>query len=147
MRCVQKTRSGAVCKNARCSETKYCNLHIPDCPICMNKLSPSGGEGDPIKTVCGHTFHAKCLDTWLGGDCHNQCPMCRAVLKKPTLKVSVCPTIIDRVTVAILRPILNDFFERGLLRSNYLEISLDTVSGDINATDQQSGEFIGTIPV
>lgn len=36
-----------------------------DCPICLSSMSEESGE--TTETPCKHTFHAKCLDTWLEG--------------------------------------------------------------------------------
>ena len=149
VRCVQTIVGGKkLCKNAACCGTKYCNIHIPDCPICMNKLSPSGGEGEITETKCGHHFHSGCLDTWLMDGRNTQCPLCRETLIKPILTVSMFPpSLIDQLPPAILRPILKDFYDRGLLRSNYVEIAMDETDGSIIAIDLSTGVFIGTIRV
>jgi len=149
VRCVQNIAGGKkLCKNAACCGTKYCNIHIPDCPICMNKLSPSGGEGESTVTKCGHHFHASCLNKWIEDGRNTQCPLCRERLIKPTLFVSMSPPeLVNKITPTILRPILKDFYDRGMLPSNYIEISLDETNGSIIAIDLSTGTFIGTIQV
>ena len=47
-----------------------------DCAICMTPVQ-SGA-----RTLCGHTYHNRCLQRWLGstlmrGDAHGSCPVCR----------------------------------------------------------------------
>jgi len=44
-----------------------------DCAVCMDQFV----EGDVIRVLpmCGHTFHAECIDEWLA--LHPSCPICR----------------------------------------------------------------------
>ena len=50
-----------------------------DCAVCMTPVQ-SG-----TKTPCGHLYHNRCLQRWLGstlmrGDAHGSCPMCRHLI-------------------------------------------------------------------
>lgn len=47
-----------------------------DCAICMSPVETG------TKTPCGHHYHNRCLQRWLGstlmrGDAHGSCPVCR----------------------------------------------------------------------
>ncbi len=44
-----------------------------ECPICS---APFRAGDSACKTVCGHTFHRKCVDDWMSRS--DKCPMCRA---------------------------------------------------------------------
>ncbi len=44
-----------------------------ECPICS---APFQVGDSACKTVCGHTFHRKCVDDWMSRS--DKCPMCRA---------------------------------------------------------------------
>jgi hypothetical protein len=47
-----------------------------ECSICLESLN--GDESSIITTPCDHTFHADCLNEWVG---HKpSCPICRSVL-------------------------------------------------------------------
>ncbi|GKV21874.1 hypothetical protein SLEP1_g31811 [Rubroshorea leprosula] len=47
-----------------------------ECAICLGEFV----EGVEIKVLphCGHGFHVRCIDTWLGS--HSSCPSCRQIL-------------------------------------------------------------------
>ncbi|KAK9074824.1 hypothetical protein SSX86_003143 [Deinandra increscens subsp. villosa] len=47
-----------------------------DCAICLAEYV----DGDEIRVLpqCGHGFHVRCIDKWLGS--HASCPSCRQVL-------------------------------------------------------------------
>ncbi|KAG9136993.1 hypothetical protein Leryth_013838 [Lithospermum erythrorhizon] len=47
-----------------------------DCVICLTEYV----DGDEIRVLpqCGHRFHVRCIDTWLGS--HSSCPSCRQIL-------------------------------------------------------------------
>ena len=53
-------------------------LTVPamDCPICLGEFS----EGDKVRILpkCSHSFHVKCIDTWLIS--RSSCPTCRRPL-------------------------------------------------------------------
>ena len=52
------------------------NKELEDlCPICLCELS---GSDDFGTTLCGHSFHANCLSTWMIQDRRHTCPECRA---------------------------------------------------------------------
>lgn len=42
-----------------------------ECAICMDAMQRC------VQLVCGHQFHAACVNRWLHGDGHGRCPMCR----------------------------------------------------------------------
>lgn len=42
-----------------------------NCPVCFDDIDNDNG----VDTLCGHTFHRKCIRVWL--DTHTTCPMCR----------------------------------------------------------------------
>ena len=42
-----------------------------ECAICMDAMQKC------VQLVCGHSFHAACVNRWLYGDGHGRCPMCR----------------------------------------------------------------------
>ena len=49
-----------------------------ECVICLNEL---GGVDDPGSTLlCGHRFHAQCVDEWLAKD--GRCPVCRQRMRE-----------------------------------------------------------------
>jgi hypothetical protein len=43
-----------------------------ECSVCLSSMT------SPVRTACGHVYHAECLAQWLNE--HNNCPMCRAEL-------------------------------------------------------------------
>ncbi|KAJ4905340.1 RING/U-box superfamily protein [Raphanus sativus] len=45
------------------------------CVVCLQEAE----EGDKMRrlTICGHCFHADCIDPWLG-EISSTCPLCRA---------------------------------------------------------------------
>lgn len=49
---------------------------LADCAICLADFAP----GDELRVLpqCGHGFHVRCIDTWLGS--HSSCPSCRQLL-------------------------------------------------------------------
>lgn len=50
-----------------------------DCAVCLCEFDQ--GETVKVLTICGHLFHADCVDTWLLS--HTSCPLCRATLVPP----------------------------------------------------------------
>ncbi|XP_059626378.1 RING-H2 finger protein ATL74-like [Cornus florida] len=52
------------------------NIAATDCPICLGEF----GEGEKVRVLpkCNHSFHVKCIDTWLVS--HSSCPTCRQLL-------------------------------------------------------------------
>jgi hypothetical protein len=51
------------------------------CPVCLEGVH--GGEMVRQLPACKHIFHVECVDMWLQS--HRTCPMCRAVIKPPTM--------------------------------------------------------------
>lgn len=94
-RCPETTPNGQ-CKCAKYKQYPMCWRHskragllppppeVPtDCSICYVSLS----EGQKVKTVCGHYFHATCFDLWKTSRQTNfqvvTCPMCRHTNPNP----------------------------------------------------------------
>ena len=50
------------------------------CSVCLGEYE----AGELLRKLppCGHEFHLKCIDAWLGQ--HSTCPICRAPLTPPT---------------------------------------------------------------
>lgn len=63
-----------------------------ECAVCLGEFE----HGDKIRLLhkCEHSFHARCIDTWLAS--HPSCPICRCNLLKYAL-----PAAPDHVVVAI----------------------------------------------
>jgi hypothetical protein len=146
MKCKQLTARGTKCKLPVCCGSTFCNIHIPDCSICMNKLSTSGGEGGLIKTKCGHLFHKTCLNRWLGDEI--SCPLCRNELKLPKLSVTICPSLDDNVTLTmvIIIDFLKRFYGYGLIKTR--NVSIVRYMYDKNviiAVNDDDGSFIGVL--
>jgi hypothetical protein len=51
------------------------------CSVCLEDVH--GGEMVRQLPACKHIFHVECVDMWLQS--HRTCPMCRAVIKPPTM--------------------------------------------------------------
>jgi hypothetical protein len=49
---------------------------IDDCVVCIEPLS----VGQPVKTTCGHIFHAECMQKWISNHTPPSCPVCRGNL-------------------------------------------------------------------
>ncbi|XP_031502752.1 RING-H2 finger protein ATL57-like [Nymphaea colorata] len=49
------------------------------CAVCLGEFE--GGETAKLLPLCGHFFHADCIDEWLSS--HTSCPLCRASLVPP----------------------------------------------------------------
>ena len=55
------------------------NIQTLRCDSCCVCLEPWGlGDLTKTLTLCGHTFHANCIDRWLTKE-RNACPVCRQV--------------------------------------------------------------------
>lgn len=50
------------------------------CPVCLLEI---GALSVVRRTVCGHVFHAVCLDHW--GEKQMNCPLCRTSLTKANI--------------------------------------------------------------
>lgn len=58
-----------------------------ECVICLNEL---GGVDDPGSTLlCGHRFHAQCVDEWLAKD--GRCPVCRQRMREQLTEARADP--------------------------------------------------------
>jgi hypothetical protein len=62
--CAQPGNTNRTCKHSTCSGGV--------CSICLDSLNRH--ETSTLQS-CGHTFHARCLDTWLLAQ--HTCPLCR----------------------------------------------------------------------
>ncbi|KAI8620744.1 hypothetical protein BC830DRAFT_1097358 [Chytriomyces sp. MP71] len=61
------------------SSSHQASLRDAECAICLEIWK----NGDVIKKLkCGHSYHENCLVLWL--DEHDQCPMCRYKLQRPS---------------------------------------------------------------
>ena len=72
-RCEEPTKKNQPCKNIVKSPGLKCHFHslyeTDSCPICLEPLQ----EGKRL--ICGHTFHEKCIYTWL--EKKMECAICR----------------------------------------------------------------------
>ncbi|RWR87331.1 RING-H2 finger protein ATL29 [Cinnamomum micranthum f. kanehirae] len=50
-----------------------------DCAVCLSEFSEDEDDVLRLLTICGHVFHADCIDLWLGT--HTTCPVCRCDLE------------------------------------------------------------------
>ncbi|BAF07542.1 RING-H2 finger protein ATL79 [Oryza sativa Japonica Group] len=52
-----------------------------ECAICLAEFV----DGDTVRVmpVCGHGFHARCIERWLAGGRRSSCPTCRAPAATP----------------------------------------------------------------
>ena len=52
-----------------------------ECAICLAEFV----DGDAVRVmpVCGHGFHARCIERWLAGGRRSSCPTCRAPAATP----------------------------------------------------------------
>ncbi|KAG8092985.1 hypothetical protein GUJ93_ZPchr0012g21563 [Zizania palustris] len=69
-----------------------------DCAVCLLEFA----DGDELRALplCGHAFHADCIDVWLRA--HASCPLCRAAVALP-------PPVASPVRAARrVRPSLDD---------------------------------------
>jgi hypothetical protein len=59
------------CNECTLQGKEFCKILTEDCPICKEPLSVSYRT-----TPCNHTFHSKCITTWMREQ--RSCPLCRA---------------------------------------------------------------------
>ncbi|XP_066318651.1 E3 ubiquitin-protein ligase EL5-like [Miscanthus floridulus] len=59
-----------------------------ECSVCLAELED--GEEARFLPLCGHGFHAECVDMWLAS--HTTCPLCRLTVSKPDPGSSQTPT-------------------------------------------------------
>jgi hypothetical protein len=52
-----------------------------ECSICLDKID----NNNLYTSLCGHSFHSTCLNTWFKKD--NRCPLCRTQLRLPKVTV------------------------------------------------------------
>lgn len=80
---------------------------MSECVICLNNIHIG-----KKKLKCGHTFHKKCIKTWLKDE--NTCPICRKEIKKKykrkiikkSLNCVMCRNITNCVTLFVSSPFL-----------------------------------------
>lgn len=66
-----------------------------ECTICFNRGIVTHKPERYVKQLpCGHTFHVKCINTWLHG--HVSCPLCRHCV------YTRCALPVERAFVAYL---------------------------------------------
>lgn len=65
-----------------------------DCPICLGEFT----QGDKVRILpkCNHSFHVKCIDTWLMS--RSSCPTCR----QPLLEHPTSTTNVEQLVIRIL---------------------------------------------
>lgn len=60
-------------------------IQAPECAICMETLSENSSRITAL--VCAHTFHSRCIKTWL--EQKTCCPICQIYIEQPTCKISI----------------------------------------------------------
>jgi len=61
----------------------FCRPTTEECAICLDSLQQSRDNGKAVSlNVCGHQFHADCIDGALQNG-HPHCPTCRKAVSKP----------------------------------------------------------------
>uniref|UniRef100_A0A0D9VB56 RING-type domain-containing protein n=1 Tax=Leersia perrieri TaxID=77586 RepID=A0A0D9VB56_9ORYZ len=60
-----------------------------ECAICLAEFV----DGDTVRVmpVCGHGFHARCIERWLAGGRRSSCPTCRAPAATPSSEPAPAP--------------------------------------------------------
>ncbi len=84
-----------------------------NCPICIEKLE--GTECEENKTLkCNHTFHKKCIDSWLF--INNTCPVCRAKVEGKFISNQS-----ESIVINIHNHIHNHTYNRNVIPSNQFD--------------------------
>jgi BRCA1-associated protein len=65
---------------------KVPSQELPSCPVCLDRLDPSASG--ILTTMCNHTFHPDCLQSWTG----MSCPVCRYFLGEDSQENTACET-------------------------------------------------------
>jgi len=80
---LQERMGGAVNRSATAEQIEQLPVHChastttdgedpPCCSVCLEDFA----DGERIRTLpCDHTFHAPCIDMWLGQN--RACPICK----------------------------------------------------------------------
>ncbi|KAB2026470.1 hypothetical protein ERO13_A06G179300v2 [Gossypium hirsutum] len=66
------------------------DLKATDCPICLGEFMD--GEKVRVLPKCNHSFHVRCIDTWLLS--HSSCPTCRQSLLEPAVTCSEAAPVV-----------------------------------------------------
>lgn len=89
--------------------------NIPECPVCMEKLT------HPITVVsCGHKFCQSCLNSWLMKENKRTCPTCRSEVEtvdapKPN-STCTAPLLVRCIMISYLMKHIMDGFKQGVLQ-------------------------------
>jgi hypothetical protein len=128
-RCSAKTNSSHRCRLSCMSPLSVCNVHAPDCSICLEK---NGTMSHVLP--CGHAFHIQCIGTWYTND--RRCPMCRHYDKPKAVKIFYEEGL-EPIEHSIMRPLLTHLVDNEILQTEYVGV---LQSGELI---QRSGEVIG----
>jgi hypothetical protein len=78
---VTPTTTGSTTGTSNTSQCCYITASSGGCVICLEPYT-AVGELVSVGPLCGHVFHAACLQGWTRR-CHASCPSCRQDLQNP----------------------------------------------------------------